>query len=99
MKKKRPKYNAEAWNNSDKFMKDIPELKRCPFCGSGACSCCWPDENGAPGDFRVHCQSCSCNIEHNDNVEYFKDEKTAVDFWNKRVKPKLINPVKASDKK
>jgi len=75
----------------DLYMAELPELKRCPFCGSRACSCAWPgayatdEHEEIQPNFRVHCQSCACSIEHDDNANYFTDEKSAVDFWNKRV--------------
>ena len=66
------------------FMDELPVLKRCPFCGSGACSCAWPGKGDIPPNFRVHCQSCACSIEHDDKAHYFTDQKSSVDFWNKR---------------
>jgi len=78
--------NYQGEPSEDKYMKELPKLKRCPFCGSGACACAWPDESGDynNGDFRVHCHSCSCSIDHDDNAKYFTNQKDAVDFWNKR---------------
>jgi len=63
-----------------------PELKPCPFCGSG-------DIKSAAGwfdDYTVKwgawCENCGvCVFFYGDTEDYYTDEKIIKDMWNKRI--------------
>ena len=65
--------------------KSLPNLKRCPFCGSEP-KLIEVGENGFPqfNKFVIHCQNENCIVQP--ITRRFDDANKAINTWNRRVK-------------